>query len=112
MFAIRQLFMMQICMQPANQGLSVFWPSGLDLWDVALRLEPGDQTGEKKRRIQRSLPAPWKYLGALNTGSQAPGKGSKKWNPLNNPWFPQYSNGFILGEGVHFLTPLRGLVQI
>ena len=37
-----------------------------------------------------------------------PPKGSKKWNPLIIPYFPQCSNGFILG-GFHFLDPLGGL---
>ena len=37
-----------------------------------------------------------------------PPKGSKKWNPLRIPLFPQCSNGFILG-GFHFLDTLGGL---
>ena len=37
-----------------------------------------------------------------------PPKGSKKWNPLIIPYFPQCSNGFILG-GFQFLDPLGGL---
>ena len=36
-----------------------------------------------------------------------PCKGSKEWTPLITPWFPQCSNGFLLG-GVPFLGSFRG----
>ena len=44
--------------------------------------------------------------GLTKVPTQTP-KGFKKWNPLIIPWFPQCSNGFILG--VPFLDPLGGL---